>query len=193
MFGCLIFVHSSRVIDALIEDTDVTTLYYYFSGRSMESQENSTFVRSLLLQMLKKKPPSSQGHWQTYYRQHRAIEKSLSVEEVLMIIQRIIREFKQLCIVVDAVDLTMNQLETVLILDTLSPVASVLATSRSFVTQWPNEPIKVRTIHLDEPIVEQDILLFLLDSFRKDSPLREWQPQLQTDIIEALRSGARGM
>ena len=181
------------VIDTLTADTEVTTPYYYFSSRSMESRENSTFVRSLLLQLLERKPPRSQGHWQTYYRQHRAIGESLSTEEVLKILQGTMREFEQLCIVVDAVDLTVNQLETVLILDTLSPVASVLATSRSFVTQWPNKPIRVRTIRLEEQIIEQDVLLFILDSFKNDSRLRRWQPQLQTHVIQALTSGAKGM
>ena len=193
IFGFLISVHSSRVIDSLNEDTEVTALYYYFSDRNLESRENINLVRSLLLQLLEKKPPRSHGYWQAYYRQHRAIEETLSVKEVLNILQSIMRGVERLCIVIDAVDWTMNQRETSLILETLSEVASVLATSGSFVPQLLYQPAKVRTIHLNESIVEQDVLLFLLDSFMNDSRLRKWQPQLQTDVIEALTSGANGM
>ena len=171
----------------------MTTLYYYFSDRNMESRENISLVRSLLLQLLERKPPRSHGHWQAYYHQHRAIEETLSVVEVLKILRKIMRDVERLCIVVDAVDWSVNQRETSLILDTLSEVASILATSGKFVAQLLYKPARVRTIHLDELIVEQDILLFLLDSFKNDSRLRKWQPQLQTDVIQALTSGAKGM
>jgi len=119
-----------------------------------------------------------------------------AVNELISALSAVVQPFDAVFLLVDALDETQNQTRLASTLMCLRgsrfPNVRVLATSR----QEPDiERVlqKEQSMSLLNPLVDEDIRLYIGETLRSDPRFRRWQPVLVSAVEDALIAGAKGM
>jgi transcriptional regulator of met regulon len=158
-------------------------------------------VRSLILQLAKHyvKVP---GTLETLFSSCNNGQRDPSLDELLEVLQRMIQEFPQSYIVLDALDECAKQAELMYIVESIAEWSlkklHILVTSRQerdIESSLEDFVDKQNMICLQSKLVDKDIHAYVRQRLSNDKKLRKWQKDhdIQQEIETALTEGAHGM
>jgi Cdc6-like AAA superfamily ATPase len=200
--GCGKTILSSTIGEDLLStselDMSLAVAYFYFKGDDKDKRTSSGMLRSLLRQLFDRGKRTSDVLPEIYGNGN----QQPSSEQLLSSLGNISREFRDVFIVLDALD-ECEELETVFdILEDMERWTDsnvhVVFTSRE--TKDIKEfvdglEINKSMIRLSAAVVKQDIRMYIRDRLRTDRNLKRWRnhPKVQEEIEDSLVDKSDGM
>ena len=189
-------VISSYVIDHLYQDfandRDVAVTFLYCNYKDSDRQTTRNMMASILHQLSLQAPPTTKD-LEAMYEKHKHWGSQSSLPELLVSLRDISSSFKNMFVVVDALDeYASNSLDELLeCIQTLSPQANCFLTSR------PNIYVNMNdVVHLTIRADVADIEGYLTSSIAQSSTLANLvrkEPTLKNQIVETVVEKANGM
>ncbi|KAH8727306.1 ankyrin repeat-containing domain protein [Phaeosphaeriaceae sp. PMI808] len=205
--GCGKTILSSTIIRNIFQCcTDnssnvVVYFYFYFDFNDAQKQAPESMVQSLMYQLLEQCPniPTSLD---TLFSSCENGQRRPTLDALLEVIHKMISEFRQSYIILDALDECADRTELMDILETMTAWQlqnlHLLVTSR-----WERDlesSLKAfmdrqNTICLESQLVDKDIRRYVRQRLSDDKSLTKWQkdPAIRQEIEIALTNGAHGM
>lgn len=203
--GCGKTILSSTILDDVVQYCQnhpmTATLYFYFDFNDKQKQSPELMLRSLVCQLLQKSTNIS-ASIETLHSSCVNGKRLPSVEVLLEILQKMIREFLQVFIILDALDECAERKDLMSSLETLAGWQlhnlHLLFTSRrerdierslDDVVDFENR------ICLQSEVVDADIQQYIRQRLSDDKSLRKWAKDiaLMQEIETALMEKACGM
>lgn len=201
----MIFI-SFSIIQDVIEfckaDPDFAYAYYFFDGRDAQTQRqlHDKFIRSLVLQLSDR----TQGTQETpsalvdLYKQYDSGHREPPTEELQKVLESILRRFKRVYMVIDALDECIEREKFCLWLTQISSVED--SNLHIAITGRPERDIDDHMRSLDYQRVDiadglnkADIATYIDQVLTNDVKLNKWGPEVHDTIKQALMSKAQGM
>ena len=189
-------VISSFVIDHLYKDfandKDVAIAFLYCNYKDSDRQTTRNMMASILHQLSLQAPPTSK-HLEAMYEKHKHRGSQATLSEVLDSLRSISNYFKNIFVVVDALDeYGSNSLDELFEgIQTMSPQASCFLTSRPNIFVNMND-----VVHLTVKADVVDIEGYLTSSIAHSSTLANLvrkETTLKAQIVETVVAKANGM
>ncbi len=203
--GCGKTILSSTIIEDILcycsQDHSLAVLYFYFDFNETEKQQHEKMIRSLIVQLSVRCKDASRD-LQLLFSSCRDGDRPPPSRELLVILQKMIREFKGVYIILDALDecedrgklwedietITGWELENLHVLVTSRKEKDIEESLDSLVDD-------TQKICIQSALVNDDICAYVHKRLRTDQKLKRWQnrPEVQQEIETTLMSKADGM
>lgn len=200
--GCGKTILSSTIVEDLLStselDMSLAMAYFYFKGDDKDKRTSSGMLRSLLKQLFDHGKRTSDVLPEIYENGNH----QPSSEQLLSSLRNISREYRDVFIVLDALD-ECEELETVF--DVLEEMGRWTDSNVHLVfTSRETKDIKEfvdglemnkAMIRLSAAVVKQDIRMYIRDRLRTDRNLKRWRshPKVQEEIEDSLVNKSDGM
>ena len=168
-------------------------MYYYFDSNDTEATSASSFLRSILRQLLKQsKIPSTLqfGDEQTTPSVNQLLDALLKTTSLVR---------QHIYIVIDAVDESIDQ-DLPFIMESLEQMTvdckslSLLFTTRHhFVVSDYFESLTPRRVCISEQKENRDIKEYINSRLRVDKRMARWPTELKEEVLQSLDQDAAGM
>ena len=194
---------SSTIIEnlkTLCDGPDRAIGYFYFDFSDSRKQKVPALLSSILAQLCDK--AGSLDHLKSHYDNCNHGCQQPSVQQLCKMLSSTIPEFKEVFLVIDALDECTKgeeRSETLAVIERISswslPNLHVLITSRSeldivaVLEKLANENI----IAIDESRIGSDINHYIKAEVAADSKLQKWPNDVKQNVEEVLCNGANGM
>jgi len=202
--GCGKAILSSTIIEDILKrypNPTVAVLYFFFDFNDSEKQRQDKMLRSLITQLFLhgRGAPKALSSLYSYYHNGGRQPEPVALVTTL---REIFEKFNQTFIILDALDECMDRHE---LLETLNSIVNwisdeihLLATSRRERDIEPSLDLIVNDrskIGIQTKPVDDDIRAYVRGRLHRDPKMRRWinQPEVQTEIEEALMDKAHGM
>ena len=189
-------VISSFVIDHLYQefanDRDAAVIFLYCNYKDSDRQTTRNMMASILHQLSLQAPPSAKD-LESMYEKHKHRGSQPSLSEILVALRSISSSFKNIVVVVDALDeYASTSLDELLeCIQTSSPQASCFLTSRPNIHVNLNDVVHL-TIRADVADIEGYLTSSIAQSITLANLVRK-EPTLKTQIVETVVEKANGM
>jgi hypothetical protein len=203
--GCGKTILSSTIIEGLLQycydKSGMIVVYFFFDFNDIQKQDPELMLRSILSQLLQHSViiPKSLDALFTFCENGK---RQPPQHAVLEAIQHIIEEFKQVYVVLDALDECKQRSELMDILETVA--GWELKNLHTLITSRKERDIEFSlngyvkqedTICLQGQSVDEDIVRYVRQRLSEDKSLAKWEKDavLRQEVETALMHGARGM
>lgn len=171
--------------------------YYYFNFQTKEEQQFVNLLRSIVLQLACQCPalPTSVGNLEWEFKRS---SPTFSVEYLTSIFRELFSSFRDVYVVVDALD-ECEQTDEALrwIQDVVQNKDGKLhlAVSSRQDQRFRNalEPYAMSTINLNESTFVMDIQLYIRARLSADPRMQKWPPNVRDDVERSLLANAGGL
>lgn len=203
--GCGKTILSSTILDDVFQHCQNhplrVTLYFYFDFNDKQKQDPELMLRSLVSQIVQQSTKTSSGI-KTLYSSCVNGKRLPTVDALLKILQKMIQQFLQVFIVIDALDECAERRS---LMGTLETIAGwrlnnlhLLFTSRR---EWEMERSLEEIVDcqnrigLQSNVVDADIQQYIRQRLSDDKSLHKWAKDIaiRQEIETALMKKARGM
>ena len=185
---------SSAVILAEIHDS--ITIYYYFNFKDSKATGASSFLKSILRQLIEQCKFS--GDLLEHESELRKVQHLQSVDQLVdtfLIIAPLMRQ--HIYLVIDAVDESMDEdliFESVGRMIVNCQCLSLLFTTRHhFVVSDNSESTMPRRVCISEQKESQDIKIYISSRLQTDKRMAKWPTELKEEVLQTLNQDAAGM
>ena len=198
--GCGKTILSSTVVADLEQANDLSLLYFYFDFSNVDKQLFEKAVRSLINQLYYMKD-DCQTEVNSFYDSCSKGQQQPSNEQLLVLLQNLIRKAGEVWMVLDALDELEEQSLTKGLLPWIKDLRDCASNTHILVTSRPEADIKCaigewacdeEIITLQNDLVNQDIQKYV-EAMVMKIPRWQSQPNIQEDIKDALAKKADGM
>ena len=205
MPGCGKTILSSTILQNVFQycgdDPGKIVAYFYFDFNDPHKQDPELMVRSLISQLSQQsvKLPTI---LETLHSSCENGQRHPSLDDFLHVLHKMIQEFPQSYIILDALDECGKRAELMDILERMAvwrlESLHILVTSRKerdIESSLEDFVDPQNTICLQSNLVDNDIHTYIRQRFSDDKNLRKWQNDrdIQQEIEKALMEGAHGM
>ncbi|KAG4414253.1 hypothetical protein IFR04_012625, partial [Cadophora malorum] len=175
----------------------VAIAYFYFDFNDTEKQRHDKFTRSLIEQ-LAWQSPKALAYLETLFSHCQDGKQQPTQDALEIALQKILNEFGETFIILDALDECKEREELLLLLQNLTSWGAgnlhVLATSRrERDIEETLESLTTSEICLQSALVDNDIRIYLSERLQNDSKLKRWPANVRREIEDTLMEGAQGM
>jgi predicted DNA-binding protein len=176
----------------------IAVAYFYFNFQNREEQQFVNLLRSMILQLscqCQKFPSCVEN---LYHRlQYRHDQPSLTSSYLTSIVQKLIREFEDVFLVLDALDECEQYEESLEWVQELAiakdGILHLLVSSRQTqVFRSILEPIATDLVSVNEFTPAKDIQLHIREQLKSDSRMKKWPSDLQDQIESTLMANVDG-
>ena len=197
----LIIVCSSTVIQDVIlycqSDQGLAVIYFYFDFSNLEKQLHESLVRSLVMQLSMQSATLPEALDLTYSRCQDGNQQP-TADTLLLTLRRMLEDFKETFIIVDALDECTEREELLGLIDTIVgwkfERLHILATSRREKDiEETLSPLITSQIDIQSTLVTADIQVYVHERLQSDPKLRKWPTKVQQEIEATLTGQAHGM
>ena len=203
--GCGKTILSSTIIEDVLyhcsHDHSLAVLYFYFDFNEVEKQQHEKMIRSLIMQLSFRCKDTSRD-LQSLFSFCRDGDRPPPLDELLAILQKMIREFKGIYIVLDALDECEDREKLLEDIETITgwelENLHILVTSRrekDIEESLDSLVDGTKKICIQSALVNDDIRTYVHKRLRTDQKLKRWQnrSEVQQEIETVLMSKADGM
>lgn len=200
--GCGKTILSASVLEDLreFEEPGPIILYFYFDFKDKAKQSLDGMLRSLVAQLYQLSE-ASQNHFRDAYFAHNNGGQQPSTQTLGEMLQKMIKEVKNVKIVLDALDECENRMELLPRLKSISEWGEslqMIMTSRKeedirySLSQWI---LREYIICIDASAINDDIREYVQSRVRTSEDLKRWRsrPDVQILIEKKLMAKANGM
>ncbi|RAO72488.1 uncharacterized protein BHQ10_008500 [Talaromyces amestolkiae] len=199
--GCGKTILSSTVIEDLSkyssQDMSIAVAYFYFKGDDNDKKSSSGMLRALLKQLFDRGKRTSNVFEQLIEDG----DQQASPEQLLSTLRDLISEFRDVYIVLDALDECQDLQDLFDILEEFEKwtvqmhlifTSRELMNIKDFFESMNMDKISMR---LSAEVVKQDIRIYIRDRLRTDRDLKRWRnhPNVQEEIEQPLIEKSDGM
>lgn len=167
--------------------------FYYFDFSNQIKAQASSCLRSIVLQIAQRSSDIT-----ALNNLHRVYATGTPPsDELLEVLRQILQSFQRVYIVLDALDECIEQEELFDLLTTMRlwgmQSLCILVTSRDEPDiRYALNPTKEQEALLQNSAVDKDIVLYIVETLKKDRKLQEWS-EMFPEIKASLTKGAKGM
>jgi hypothetical protein len=203
--GCGKTILSSTIIEDVLcrcsHDHFLAVLYFYFDFNEAEKQQHEKMIRSLIIQ-LSFRCKDTPRDLQSLFSFCRDGDRPPPLDELLAILQKMIREFKGIYIILDALDECGDRGKLLEDIETITgwelENLHILVTSRrekDIEESLDSLVDGTNKICIQSALVNDDIRTYIYKRLRTDQKLKRWQnrSEVQQEIETVLMSKADGM
>lgn len=199
--GCGKTILSSTVIEDLTkyssQDMSIAVAYFYFKGDDNNKNASSSMLRALLKQLFDRGKRTSSVFEQLIGDG----DQQASPEQLLSTLRDLVSEFRNVYIVLDALDECQDLQDLLDILEDFEKWTvqiHLIFTSRELKDIkecFESMTMEKNSIRLSAEVVKQDIQMYIRDRLRTDRNLRRWRnhPKVQEEIEQSLIEKSGGM
>jgi hypothetical protein len=203
--GCGKTILSSTVIEDVhchcSHDHSLAVLYFYFDFNDIEKQQHEKMIRSLILQLSFRCKDTPRG-LRSLFSFCRDGDRPPPFDELLAALQKMIREFKGVYIILDALDECKDKEKLLEDIETITgwelENLHILVTSRGekdIEDSLDSLVDGTKKICIQSALVNDDIRIYVHKRLQTDQKLKRWQdrPEVQQEIETILVRKADGM
>lgn len=194
-------VYSSTIIQNVMlhcqSDPALAIGFFYFDFNDTEKQNLVNLIRSLIMQ-LSTQSVNTPSALNTLYSRNHDGQRQPTTDDLMLTLQQMLEEFRQVFIVLDALDECTEREELMQFVDSIIgwkiEKLHLLTTSRRETDITENlEPLTTGQIPIQNETVNADIQTHVRERLQNDPKLRKWPAKVQMEIETALMNGAHGM
>lgn len=190
---------SSTVAWSLLKENETKTVvaYFYFDYQTREKQLFESFLKSIIVQLLRSNNDTFK-FLDGLYSAHSRERTRPTIQDLKGTLRRMIDKIASIHLVIDALDECEDRASLLKDLEDLlnwkQRNIHIFATSRRE-TDIEDSLIKVATdeISLEVSVVDADILCYVRHQLKHDIKLPKWPEDIRMEIETALLKGANGM
>jgi hypothetical protein len=169
------------------------TYAYYYCYFGHNTDEASSFLKWTIRRLCCTADAVPAGLYKLYKR-----GEGPSLADLLCVLEEIVEAFDCVYIILDAIDESMPRVALLdvlrdLITDPRFSKIRVLATSREYIDIEESMKEISAPISMRNPLLDQDIRLFVQAQLNTHPKLRFWQPSVREEALRALSTKAKGM
>ena len=171
--------------------------YFFFDFNDTNKQLTQKAARSILFQLARKAPQSSQDLKNLYHRCDSG-EMQPSNGQIYSLLRKIISNKESTYIVIDALDECTDREDLLtficdLIGFKLKGLRVVAASRRERDIEEQLRPITDFEIDIQSAVVDNDIRIYVQGQLSEDAKLRKWEQSVHDDITNVIMEKAHGM
>jgi len=190
----------STIIDRMQEtckdDANSRVLYYYFDFSDGTKQTLSSFLKSIIFQLIS--PPDSEAAAaETLYDKCReTLEPNL--DELLAVLIEELAKIKTTYLCIDALD-ECPEVERELFFRSFfksslpTPISMLITSRKEFDIELVLKDKAFFNIPIQSSDVDADVRIHVQNAVSQDSAFSKWKPAVRQEILDAIVSGSNGM
>ncbi|CAD6586135.1 MAG: hypothetical protein ASARMPRED_002451 [Alectoria sarmentosa] len=171
--------------------------YYYFDFNDTRKQTCEGLVRSLVTQLSRQSLESSKK-LEALYSQFEKGHEEPNVERLVKLMRRVLEEFEETYLVIDALDECTEIPEVISFLDEMrnwgfQNIHILITSRRERVIEEGLRLLITERVSIQNALVDGDIKLLIHERLRSDRELSRWSETLKAEIEKTLYEGSKGM
>lgn len=192
---------SSTIIQEVIQrydsDKTVAVAYFYFDFNDNEKQRHENLVRSLIVQLAIQSGNIPESLDALFLRSQDGTQQP-STDDLVSILENMLGDFKQIFLIVDALDECKEMEELLGLIETIVgwdlENLHLLATSRRLKDiEESLKPMLTDEICIQSALVNADIHIHIRERLQNDAKLKKFPADVKLEIETTLMEGAQGM
>jgi ankyrin repeat domain-containing protein 50 len=172
------------------------SVYYYFEFSDNHKQSMANLLKSCIFQLISTNPGISKAAEDLYDDRYMGANEP-SLRELLGVLLAEVATYGTLLLMIDALDECPKQERKIFLEKIVGPILGsnikLLLTSRKETDIERGLPASVKTIAIQDSVVDVDIRTHVSSVVSQDSTLRAMPLKIREEILDGIVSGARGM